>query len=237
MTLPRFIGANWKMHAAPQGFDAANSPYRSTPHADVVVFPPSLALHACKEAGLTVGGQYGRAEPSGSFTGDISMAMLKDEGCTHVLCGHSERRRHHEESDETVSQQTRAALDAGLTAVLCIGESADEHEMAMTNAVIERQLTTVLRACESMVNAANFVVAYEPVWAIGTGSTPEPNDVDAIHAYIRTLLPDQNIRIIYGGSVTGKNAATFFACKHVNGALVGGASLQPKDFALITSAA
>lgn len=221
----------------PAGSGQAGSPYHTTNKTDVVVFPSALDLHACVQAGLSVGGQYGRPEDSGSFTGDVSMVMLKTHGCTHVLCGHSERRRHHEESDEMVAEQVKAALNAGLTAVLCIGESADEHEISMTKAVVERQLKIVLEACGTAVSAMTCIVAYEPVWAIGTGMTPTCNDVEEMHAFIRTLLPDPAIRIIYGGSVIGKNAAEFFACSNVQGALIGGAALHPDDFQRIIESA
>lgn len=236
MTRTRFIGANWKMHSPPEGFDAKDSPFRSTPAVEVTVFPSIIDIATTVRAGLATGGQYGRSEECGAFTGDVNMEQLKGAGCVQVLCGHSERRFHHEESDACVGKQVVSALKTGLTAILCIGENADERELGTTNAVVERQLGAVLRSAGTLITAKNFIVAYEPVWAIGTGNTPTPADVEATHAFIRSLLPSKEIRIIYGGSVTAKNAASFFALPNVDGALVGGASLKPKEFAGIVKA-
>ncbi len=237
MTPKRFIGANWKMNPPPQGFDAKDSAFRASTTVDVTVFPSCTDIAVCVRSGLTTGGQYGRAEDCGAFTGDVSMQQLKTAGCTSVLCGHSERRFHHEESDECVGKQVLSALKTGLTAILCIGENADERELGSTNDVLERQLTAALKIAGKSVTPQNFLVAYEPVWAIGTGNTPKPADVETTHAFIRSLLPSPEIRIIYGGSVTAKNAASFFALKNVDGALVGGASLKPEEFAGIVNAA
>ncbi len=237
MTRTRFIGANWKMNPPPQGFDAENSVFRSTTKAHVTVFPCFTDLSACVKAGLATGGQYGRSEDCGAFTGDVSMQQLKSAGCRSVLCGHSERRFHHEESDECVAKQVASALKAGLTAILCIGENADERELGTTNDVLERQLRVVLKIAGKSLTTENFVVAYEPVWAIGTGNTPTPADVESTHTFIRSLLPNADIRIIYGGSVTAKNATSFFALASVDGALVGGAALKADEFAKIVASA
>ena len=236
MNTQRFIGANWKMNPPPHGFDAPDSPFRSTTKATVAVFPSFLDIPGCTNAGLMTGGQFGRAEECGAFTGDVSMSQLKRARCAYVLCGHSERRIHHEESDTCVAGQVVSAVEIGLNAVLCIGENFDERELGSAQDVLKRQILAVLEQAKN-VSAENFIVAYEPVWAIGTGKTPTPKDVDEIHAYIRSLLPSPAVRIIYGGSVTGKNAASFFALPNVNGALVGGASLKSADFAAIVAAA
>ncbi len=238
MSRTRFIGANWKMNPPPSGaFDAA-SPFRSSEKTEVVVFPSFLDLRACKDIGkLTVGAPYARPEVNGAFTGDVSMAMVKDAGATHVLCGHSERRRNHEESDSFVAKQVKCAVENGMTAVLCIGESADEQELKTTEDVLKRELQAVLGECKGLVTAKNFIVAYEPIWAIGTGRTAAPADAQAVHLFIRSLLPDANIRIIYGGSVSGKNAKDFFAQPDIDGALVGGCSLKPNEFTAIVEAA
>lgn len=233
----RFIGANWKMNSVPKGFDLPSSPYRSAKGKEIVVFPSLLDIHVCVKAGLTTGGQCGAIEEKGAYTGDVSMGMLATHGCTHVLCGHSERRTHHEESDEAVAKQVQAAIKAGLTAVICIGENADEREMGMSHEVVERQLKPILKLCASTLTAGNTVIAYEPVWAVGTGKTPTAADVQAAHVFIRKLLPSQDIRIVYGGSVTGKNAGQFFGCADVDGGLIGGAALKPEDFAEIVKAA
>ncbi len=225
-----FIGANWKMNQAPLLWDASDSPYRSNGNPDVVVFPSSLDLHSCIQEKFAVGGQYGRPEAAGAFTGDIAMKELRKVGCTHVLCGHSERRRHHEESDAFVAKQVESALQCGLTPVLCIGENADQREMDETKEVLAEQL---LR-CVAM---KDMIVAYEPVWAIGTGRTPTQKEVDETHKFIRSLLKDKSTRIIYGGSVTGENAAGFFAEEEIDGALVGGASLKLEEFRKIVTAA
>lgn len=237
MTRTRWIGANWKMNPPPEGFALSSSAYRSTNKAEVVVFPACLDIPTCINAGITTGGQYGRAEHGGAFTGDISMKQLKAAGCTAVLCGHSERRLHHEESDVMVTSQVAAAMKEGLTAVLCIGETEDEYTLGQTKDVLCRQLQTVLAEVKGLITPKNFIVAYEPVWAIGTGKSAQPKDVAILHRYIRTLLPTGDFRIVYGGSVNGKNAAGFFAEDEIDGALVGGASLVPDGFATIVEAA
>lgn len=220
------------MHAAPEGFDAIDSPYRSTAHVDVVVFPSFLDISRCVAAHLSTGGQCGRFEAAGAFTGDVSMQMLKKAGCTHVLCGHSEHRRYHHESDEEVIRQVVAASEAGLMPILCIGESAEEHANGMTRAVVERQLRPL-----SAHTISSLIVAYEPVWAIGAGKTPEPQDIDAIHACIRSMIASgPSLRVIYGGSMNASNASTLLALPHVDGGLVGGASLKTEDFRKIVEA-
>jgi len=238
MSRTRFIGANWKMNPPPAGAFHATSPFRSSGKIDVVVFPSFIDLRACKEVGtLRVGAPYGRSEANGAFTGDVSMTMAKDAGALHVLCGHSERRRNHEESDACVAQQVKCAIENDMTAVLCIGESADEQELKTTEDVLRRELDVVLEACKGTLHANNFIVAYEPIWAIGTGRTAAPKDAQAVHAFIRSLLPDAGIRIIYGGSVNGSNAKDFFAQPDIDGALVGGCSLKPDEFKAIVEAA
>lgn len=226
------------MNPPPAGaFDTA-SPFRSSEKTEVVVFPSFLDLRTCKELGkLTVGAPYARPEPSGAFTGDVSMVMVKAAGALHVLCGHSERRRNHEESDSFVAKQVKCAIENGMTAVLCIGESADEQELKTTEDVLKRELDAVLGECKGALNAKNFIVAYEPIWAIGTGRTAAPKDAQAVHSFIRSLLPDTGIRIIYGGSVSGKNAKEFFAQPDIDGALVGGCSLKLDEFRAIVEAA
>ncbi len=217
------------MHAAPTNALTIDSPYHRDDSVDIVVFPMMLDLDHSIAAGLVTGAQYGRPEPYGAFTGDVSMHELQAKGCTHVLCGHSERRLHHHETDEQIAKQVFAALSLGLTPVLCIGENAEQRNMQETNDVLAGQLVNV-------AHASGLIIAYEPVWAIGTGKTPSPSEVAETHAFIRSLLTDKHARIIYGGSVTANNAASFFAEEEIDGALVGGASLEPKVFQKIVEA-
>lgn len=225
-----FIGANWKMNEPPVGCFAPDSPYRSTKEADVCVFLPLTEWQGANAAGLLFGAQCGRPEPKGAFSGDISMEMLKSKHFSHVLCGHSERRQHHGEHDEFIALQVASALENGLTPVLCIGENADQREMGETKEVLGEQL---LRC----TNIKSMIVAYEPVWAIGTGKTPTPEEANEMHAFIRSLLKDKSTRIIYGGSMNGSNAAAFLAQPEIDGGLPGGASLKPEEFRKIVEAA
>ena len=225
-----FLGANWKMNPTPIGWDGADSPYRSTDAVDVVIFPTALDLRRCAEKKFTVGAQCARPEANGAFTGDIAMQQVKAAGCTHVLCGHSERRQHHEESDAFVALQVASALENGLTPVLCIGENADQREMGETKEVIAEQLLAVS-------NIEGMIVAYEPVWAIGTGKTPTANEANETHSFIRSLLRDKSTQIIYGGSMNASNAAEFLAQPDIDGGLIGGASLKPEEFRKIVEEA
>lgn len=208
-------------------------PFRRAPDVDVVVFPAAVDIDRCVAAELVVGGQAARAEESGAYTGDVSMAMLKAHGCQAVLCGHSERRQHHAETDEQIGAQVRSALDAGLLPFLCVGETAMQREGGTHENVVREQLAIALKDVHGSV-----VIAYEPVWAIGTGKTATPADIQAMHAFIRSQLPE-DLRaspLLYGGSVKPENAAEIFACDDVDGALVGGASLKSDSFGGILSA-
>jgi triosephosphate isomerase len=192
-----------------------------------------------KGSSIQLGGQDCHAAASGAHTGDISAEMLKDAGCTAVIVGHSERRGNHAETDALVAAKARAAHRAGLTAIVCIGETLEERKAAKTLEVVSRQLKGSL---PEGATAANTVIAYEPVWAIGTGMTPTVAEVAEVHTHIRGEL-DQlmgedgaGVRILYGGSVKPSNAAELMAAAHVNGALVGGASLKAADFIGIVKA-
>ncbi|MEQ1849163.1 MAG: triose-phosphate isomerase [Candidatus Peribacteraceae bacterium] len=231
MKRKKFIGANLKMNPLPKELDA----YRSTDDAEVVLFPAAIDLRACIDTGVNVGAQAARPEEKGAFTGDLSTQMLKEIGVSHVLCGHSERRMHHQESDAFVALQVKSAIDTGLTAVLCIGETEQEKESGKTKEVLERQLAAV--TTHYPLATRHFVIAYEPVWAIGTGKTPTAEEIQQTHTFIRSLLSDKNIRILYGGSVKASNAKDIFGCPDVDGALVGGASLDPTEFKAIVKAA
>ena len=223
-----FVAANWKMNPPPQAWDVPDSPYREIPGVDVAVFPTALDLRACIDAGIVSGGQAGRPEPTGAFTGDVSMRMLKEAGCRYVLCGHSERRMHHGETDEMVGAQAAEALEAGLLPIVCVGETGDQREMGEAEETVRRQIEAT--------GETDAIIAYEPVWAIGTGKTATPADAQAMHAFIRGLLPAgrrESTRILYGGSVKPGNAAELIAQADIDGFLVGGASLLPSDFRAI----
>ncbi|UPA22822.1 triose-phosphate isomerase [Candidatus Peribacteria bacterium] len=224
------IAANWKMNAPPPGWDAEDSPYRNRDGVDIVVFPTFLDVHTCVEHFLVTGGQYGRAEEKGAMTGDVSMQLLANHGCTYVLCGHSERRIHHAEHDGMIAAQVQAAIQTGLHPILCIGETADEREMGQATDVIQKQLSAIL---QSSINLSSLTIAYEPVWAIGNGQTAQPQDIQEMHTAIRALLSEQgheNVRIIYGGSVKPENASAILSLPDVDGALVGASSLDPSAF-------
>jgi triosephosphate isomerase len=204
---------------------------------DVMVCPPATIIRRVKSVlsgtKIRVGGQDCHWNPAGAHTGDISAEMLKEAGCSAVIVGHSERRANHGETDEIVASKARAANRAGLTAIICIGETLDERKAGNTLDVVSRQLEGSLPEGAA---ASNTVIAYEPVWAIGTGLTPTTAEVAEVHAHIRRRLGElmgaegAGTRILYGGSVKPSNAAELMGQPDVNGALVGGASLKASDF-------
>jgi triosephosphate isomerase len=203
---------------------------------DVAVCPPALLLPTVAEAlgksGIALGAQDCHAEPSGAHTGDIAAAMLADAGCGCVIVGHSERRADHGEDDALVRAKAKAVQDGGMTAIICIGETLAERDSGKTLRVVSSQLNASLPMGAA---AANTVIAYEPVWAIGTGRTATPDQVAEVHASIRGELEKRlagadQVRILYGGSVKPDNATELMALANVNGALVGGASLNAGDF-------
>ncbi|MFO7676648.1 MAG: triose-phosphate isomerase [bacterium] len=236
------IAGNWKMHLAPGEARKFAIQLRvrlaDVRGRDILVFPPFTALPAViEELGRTAigcGGQNLHWAPKGAFTGEIAASFLVDLGCSHVLVGHSERRHVFGERDDDCGRKVRAALDAGLVPVLCAGETLNERDAGITRAIVERQLTAGLAA----VNAdEDFVVAYEPVWAIGTGRTATPEQAGEVHALIRGWLAERftselavRVRILYGGSVKPDNADTLMAAPDVDGVLVGGASLEIDSF-------
>lgn len=240
----RLAAGNWKMNGsrAMLAEVTALMAAHPTPAVDILLCPPAthLAMLADHVAGrIAVGGQDCHAKPSGAHTGDIAAAMLADAGATHVILGHSERRADHGETDAMVAAKTRAAWDAGLVAVICLGETEAQRDAGETLGVIERQFDASL---PDGTTAANTVIAYEPVWAIGTGRTPTDAEIAQVHGHLRALLtarfPDQAqaVRLLYGGSVKASNAAAIFALPDVDGALVGGASLKAADFGPIVAA-
>lgn len=230
MPRPRIIAANLKMNPIPtDAFDEA-SPYKPHDKVTVIVLPTAFDIRTCVAAGMATGGQYGHPEPKGAYTGDVSMMMLEESGCTYALCGHSERRQHHQETDAMIAAQVQAALDAGLTPIVCIGETADEREMGQTNEVLKRQLAAVKLTDK-------VIVAYEPRWAIGTGITPTGAQAQETHVFVRSLLPSKDMYILYGGSMNAKNAKEFLSQPDIDGGLIGGASLDPAGFGEIVTIA
>ena len=210
---------------------------------DLLVCPPATLLSgfAALASGspVAIGAQDCHAEPAGAFTGDISAEMLKDAGAEAVIVGHSERRSHHGETDGDVRAKALAAWRAGLTAIVCVGETRAERDAAQTIAVVQRQLDGSL---PDGATAQRLAVAYEPVWAIGSGLTPTPTDVAEVHGFVRQRLgarygaAGQGIRILYGGSVKPSNAGELMTVANVDGALVGGASLKAEEFLGIAAA-
>jgi triosephosphate isomerase len=214
---------------------------------DVVVFPPYVylaeAVRMLDEGQIRVGAQDVCAEAGGAFTGQVCAAMLKDVGCRYVIVGHSERRRLYHEDDALVSRKFAAVLGVGLTPVLCVGETLEEHEAHQAQAVVARQIDAVI-AMNGIASLAKAVIAYEPVWAIGTGKTATAEQAQEAHAFIRRTLGEisdestaAKIRIQYGGSVKPGNARTLMTQPDIDGALVGGASLDPRSFAQIVQGA
>jgi triosephosphate isomerase len=235
------VAGNWKMNASKVMLNellagiTANAPQQT----DVVVFPPAPYLMAAADklqsSSVKFGGQNLNASDSGAYTGEVSAGMLVDCGCDAVLVGHSERRTLYAETDADVLAKTEAALVAGLTPYVCIGETLAEREANKTEAVIEQQINSVLNGL-SVQQLAKCVFAYEPVWAIGTGKTASPEQAQQVHAFIRSLIAAKdeelalNSHLLYGGSVKASNAKELFAQQDIDGGLVGGASLQAEEF-------
>ena len=243
-----FVAANWKMHKTVREAVAYVHDFAPRVEAvtdvDIVIAPPFLALPALVEATahsrVGVGAQNIHAAPDGAFTGEVSLGMLQGSGVTLVLVGHSERRQLFGETDAGVNTKTRATIDAGLTPIVCVGETLEEREADRTFDVLDRQVRDGLAGL-SAGHVAALVVAYEPVWAIGTGRNATPDQADEAHRRIRQQLASQfgdaaaDCRIIYGGSVKPGNVVELSARPDVDGALVGGASLDPVSFAEIVA--
>jgi triosephosphate isomerase len=243
----KLIAANWKMYKTPEQttqFFRDFLPLVSGHDRDeIAVCPPFVCLPAAVEgakgSNVAIGGQNMYWEKEGAYTGETSTGMLLAAGCTHVIIGHSERRQYFGETDDTVNMKLKAALEAGLTPIVCVGEVLEEREAGLTEDVLRRQCLRAFHAISGK-KAGKLVVAYEPVWAIGTGKTATPQMAAEAHALIRgeaaKALGEQlaeNMRILYGGSVKPDNAKALMAEAEIDGALVGGASLDPKSFATI----
>lgn len=243
------VAGNWKMNtdlaeAVRLASDVARS---SDPGAvAVAVCPPFISLEAVAEmlgeSGIRLGAQNMHAEDSGAFTGEVSAPMLASVGCHYVILGHSERRQLFGETDGGVNEKARAALRHGLVPIVCVGETLDERQSGEAETVVRRQLTGSLAGIE-LDRADALVVAYEPVWAIGTGETATPEQAQSMHRVIRAHLADQlgasgeEVELLYGGSVKPGNAADLFAQPDIDGGLIGGASLDADSFADIVEAA
>ena len=246
-----FIAGNWKMNKTVGEAVALAREVRELVHGlgdrvEVAVAPPFTALWSVAKAlegsAVVVAAQNCHAEGSGAFTGEVSVPMLKEVGCRWVILGHSERRQFFGETDEGVSKKVGAVLKAGLLPIICVGETLDEREAKKTLSVVERQVKGCL-AGFGATQGAHFVIAYEPVWAIGTGRTATAAQAQEVHAHIRGVLaglwgPEAagEVRIQYGGSVKADNAAELLGQSDIDGALVGGASLKAGDFAAIVKA-
>lgn len=240
----KLIAGNWKMHgsktfasALMQAIDAASFPL------ELAVFPPFVYLPQCQSFQFSFGAQNCAAFSDGAFTGEVSAAMLKDMGCRYVIIGHSERRQLFHESNEITLDKCIQAVTAGLLPILCVGETLAQREANQTLTVVKEQLAVVGRLKDNCSQFSEIVIAYEPVWAIGTGRSASPEDAETVHTFIRDQLSQldadlaKKTRILYGGSVKPDNARALFKMPNVDGALVGGAALVAEDFLAIARAA
>ena len=242
----KLAAGNWKMNGTGAALAelVALAEKHPTPLSEILICPPSplidRAMQAAAGSAIVIGGQDCHAAHAGAHTGDVSAEMLKDAGASYVILGHSERRSDYAESDAIVRDKTEAALAIGLTAIVCVGETLDQREGGATLDIIAGQLAGSVPAG---VDASTLVIAYEPVWAIGTGKVPSLGEIGEVHDFMREKLEARfgaeiggAIRLLYGGSVKGSNAAEIFSVSNVDGALVGGASLKAEDFSPIIAA-
>lgn len=239
----KLAAGNWKMNGSPEGLDMLGNLAPLSGDCDILICPPATLIQMATDIasdGISIGGQDCHAKDSGAHTGDLSAQMLKDAGASHVILGHSERREDHGESDEDVRAKARSAWAAGLITVICVGESLTEREAANTLDIIAGQLSG---SVPDNATGLNTVIAYEPIWAIGTGKVPSLDQIGEVHDFIRARLEKRfgegvgrSIRLLYGGSVKPTNAAEIFDVSNVDGALVGGASLKAEDFGPIVQA-
>lgn len=247
MARKKLMAANWKMYKTPSQTGAFFSEFlplmADLSRDEIVVCPPFVCLHAAvdavRDSQVKIGAQNLYWQKEGAFTGEVSADMLVAARCTHVIIGHSERRQYFGETDDTVNLKLKSALNADLTPIICVGEVLEERESGLTEDVLRRQCATAFRNI-SATKASALAIAYEPVWAIGTGKTATPQLAAQAHQFIRgeagkTFGKDfaNELRILYGGSVKPENAKALMAEEEIDGALVGGASLDPKSFAAI----
>ena len=246
----KIIAGNWKMNKtiveAKSLVEALMKSVGSVTDPVVLVCPPFTVLAevamALKDSDILIGGQNMHDADSGAYTGEISAEMLLTSGCSHVILGHSERRTLFSETDRKVNARTKKALTVGLTPIVCVGEKLEQRETGITEKVIEEQITGSLDSL-SEADIEKTVIAYEPIWAIGTGKVATPEQAEEVHVYIRGLLADkygndtaERVTILYGGSVKGSNADGLFEKENIDGALVGGASLDADEFTAIVKA-
>lgn len=244
MSRKPIIAGNWKMHGSRDSvirlLNELKNNFNHHQEVDVVVFPPAIFLHETEQQLTHTVFQWGAQncsdKESGAFTGEISVAMLKDYGCRYVIVGHSERRHLYHEDNQMVAQKFLCALTARLCPILCVGESEAERIGGKTLSVVSSQLAAALDLVDNLDTFKQFIIAYEPVWAIGTGQVATPKQAEAVHLAIREQLASYNdqlakqVRIVYGGSVNSSNAASLFAEPNIDGGLVGGASLNAQQF-------
>ena len=252
MSRKKIIAGNWKMNVKPSETAAlvkaiAEATAAYADKVEIVCCTPAIdvleAVAAAKGTTIGVGTENCHWEDHGAFTGEISTGMIVDTGATYVITGHSERRQYFGETDETVNKRTTAAIKAGLTCMMCVGETLDEREADLVNEVIGRQLKVGLKGLTAQ-DAAKLVIAYEPVWAIGTGKTATPEQAEEVCEHIRAVIRKlygakvaRAISILYGGSMNEKNAYDLLAQPDIDGGLIGGASLVPEKFTAIVDAA
>lgn len=244
------IAGNWKMNGSLQSItelmDGIKAGLGEVTNADMAVCPPAVYLMKVKglinDANIGLGSQNICDQESGAFTGELAASMLKEAGCQYAIIGHSERRSLYGESDELVAKRHAMAVKSGITPVLCIGETLEERESEITEAVVSRQLDAVIDT-QGVEAIGKCVIAYEPVWAIGTGKTATPEQAQAVHAFIRAKLSAlsshvaDNVQILYGGSMNAENAAELLSQPDIDGGLIGGASLKAADFLAIGKSA
>lgn len=243
------VAANWKMNGTRAQVSELLAAFKegiSTENMDAAIFAPFVYIPMTEEAlsgtGVAWGGQCSYTAASGAFTGETSLPMLKEFGCQYVLVGHSERRTLFGETDEVVAEKTAAALEQGVCPMLCVGETLEERESGVTEKVVKEQIDAVI-AKVGIEGLGKSVIAYEPVWAIGTGKTATPEQAQEVHAFIRKLIAEhdanvaENIQILYGGSVKAASAEELFSQPDIDGGLVGGASLIAEEFVAICAAA
>ncbi|WP_298932188.1 triose-phosphate isomerase [uncultured Ruegeria sp.] len=242
----KLAAGNWKMNGTSASLSELErlAALHPSPSLDILICPPATLLHraaaAVENTDVSVGGQDCHADASGAHTGDVSADMLKDAGASAVILGHSERRVDHGEQNEDVRAKARTVMDAGLQAIICVGESLEQRDAANTLDIIGGQLSG---SVPDQSTGENLVVAYEPIWAIGTGKVPTLEEIGEVHDFIRARLErrfgegvGRSVRLLYGGSVKPGNATEIFGVSNVDGALVGGASLKAEDFSGIIQA-
>ncbi len=245
--MKKLIAGNWKMNGSLSANEtllaALAQGLSAKPACDIAICVPAAyfaQVQSLKTVSIDLGSQDVSAQVSGAFTGEVSAAMLKDFGARYAIVGHSERRQYHGETDALVADKAKAALAAGITPIVCVGETLAEREAGRTEEVVKRQLAAVIHTNSHCIS--EIVVAYEPVWAIGTGKTASPEQAQAVHAVLRGQLKaatDQSarVKILYGGSMNAANAASLLSQSDIDGGLIGGASLKAADFLSIIAAA